>query len=171
MNRFIPYLIGLLIISIGLNIAQAIDRVKKDRGATTGLRVISQPITETPEESWIDKKIKNQDPSFVLLNASPEEYLNKKITLYGYARISDYYNYAYLDFNLTHYAVSISQKDAFSEYITVYFPKNKKNKEFIKILAKHHPDAVPVKVTVIENRFSLNQTQYLAEGLDWEVLK
>jgi len=168
MNRFTPYLIGILIISIGLNIAQAVDRNLSERENSQERIKVILPQDPEYDESLLEHKIKNQRYRFGLLNASPDEYVNKKLVLYGYASVDNYYNYAYLDFNLSYYSVLLFDGE---EYIHIYFPKGEKNRKLMEMLARKGVKGMPLKVTAVENKFSLNQIEYLAEGLDWEVLK
>ena len=124
----------------------------------------------SPNASNIEQLIKNQTPNFTMLVATPGDYLEEKLTLYGYAQLRGYYNWGYSEAKNTHY--SIIMEDLDYKDIYVYFPKES-NVELFELLGKAGSNKIPLKVQVIElrTRYDPSNPDFMAEGLSWEVVK
>lgn len=178
MTKLAKLLLTLLIISGVLNIVFLISIVNLKSSITresieekTTIKDYGYTPTYQPKEvSRIDKMIKDQRPTFKMLNAMPSDYIGKKLILYGYAEIRTYYNYGYRDANTSHYSVKLDDLDY--KRIYTYFPKTK-NKKLFELLGQVGSDRISLRVEAIEleSRYESHQNEYLAEGLSWQVLK
>jgi hypothetical protein len=178
MTKLAKLLLTLLIISGVLNIVFLISIVNLKSSITresieekTSIKNYGYTPTYQPKEvSRIDKMIKDQRPTFKMLNAMPTDYVGKKLILYGYAEIRTYYNYGYRYATTSHYSVRL--KDSDYENIGIYFPKSE-NEKLFELLGQAGSDGIPLRVEAIEleSRYESHQTQYLAEGQSWQVLK
>lgn len=61
--------------------------------ATILVLAIALVWVNTRRASRIDKLIMKQRPTFRMLNSSPVEHLGRKLVLYGYAQLTNYYNW------------------------------------------------------------------------------
>lgn len=178
MNKVAKWLMMALIISALLNVvllisvfslkSTSVDEVSADK---TSEGNYDYTKGSKPEEISKKKKIiKDQRPTFKMLNAMPSDYLEKRLTVYGYATIGSYYNYGYRNANTSHYQVRLGDLDY--QAIDIYFPKSK-NKKLFELLGQASSDGVQLKVEVIEleSRYVSHCTQYLAEGISWGVMK
>jgi len=121
--------------------------------------------------SDIKQLMRNQTPSFAMLIADPEEYLEKTLTLYGYAELSGYYGCGYREARDTHYSVKLFN----GRFVYIYFPKAS-NRELFELLGKAGSGGIPMKIEALElrKRYDLDEicrSQFFAEGVSWEVLK
>jgi len=182
MNRTGKLLLVFLIISCVLNVALLVSLFNPIRALGTSQRPVtggevsgrqdvrSEDYGGRTDASQIDRRIREQRPPFKMLNASPTEYLGKSLTLLGYATLSTYYNYGYMYAGGSHYSVRLTNLDAKS--VTIYFPKEK-NRKLFELLGQASRDqkiALRVQAVVGANRYE-GESQFLAEGLGWEVLK
>lgn len=179
MSKVAKSLMILLIISAVLNVVLLISVVRlKSTSAeeTSADKIIEDNYDYTkgsqPKNvSQTKKMIKDQRPTFKMLNAMPSDYLEKKLTLYGFAKITSYYNWGYDDANISHYSVKLADDDY--TRIHIYFPKTKKNKKLFELLGQAGSDNIALKVEAIElrSRYESYCSSYLGEGLNWEVMK
>jgi len=127
----------------------------------------------SPNASSIEQLMQNQMPSFAMLSAVPGDYLEKRLILYGYAKLSGYYNCGYSEAQDSYYSVELFNRG--SRLIYVYFPKSS-SRELFELLGKASSDGIPMKIEAVELRTRYDpvgvcKSDFLAEGISWEVLK
>jgi len=138
----------------------------------TKLKVENEKLKENGsvgDLSRIKKLIENQNPSLLMLNATPIDYSDKKIVILAYATLSDYYNYEYKNAVVSHYSVQLTEG---LKSVHVYFRK-KGNENLFKMLGPAKYPGIPLKVEsiLLYERWDYDQGSYLGEGLNWSLLE
>jgi hypothetical protein len=122
------------------------------------------------------KAKKGETPTFAMLNASPGEFINKKLTLVGRPRLSNAYQCGYWNAQQTHYSISLEDWNDPAEYIYVYFPKAT-NKELFELVGRSSVFSyyLEVEVILLPDRFyyagNVPCPFYVGEGLSWKKVK
>jgi len=177
MSKLGKLLLSLLIISIALNVVFLVSIVNL-RSSIITESIKKNPLTtgythtyNSKKVSKIERIIKKQRPTFKMLNSAQPEYIGKKLILYGYATLSNYYNWGYSDAQTSHYSVKLENLNY--EWIYIYFPKANNRKLFELLGQATLREKIPLRVEVIElkSRYEGGSIYYLAEGLSWKVLK
>jgi len=138
-----------------------------DNNTKTDSKSISEIKSDDQSSNKIKKLIAGQNPSFKMLNTSPSDYLEKEFNLYGFADLSNYYNYKYNDANKSHYSIELIDNDF--NIMWIYFSKET-NKKLFELLGDKNKVPLKIKAIIKTSRFEDYQTQALLEGLSWEEL-
>jgi len=123
-------------------------------------------------EVKIKELIERQKPSFDMIHASVLDFVGKKMTLYGYVKVSNLFFDKYSGLEKNYYCINMLDNNIMAGgHIFVYFAK-KENKELFEIVGmnQHH---TPMKIEGImkKNMIDYDSPTPVFEGLNWKVLK
>jgi|JI10StandDraft_1071094.scaffolds.fasta_scaffold795103_1 hypothetical protein len=119
------------------------------------------------------KKIEGNKVSLKKLKLDTKKYVNKEITLYGYLKLRDYYNYTYKGSKSTHYSTDFSDKDFWiTDSISIYWDRES-FEGLIDKLDDTKVTMVKIKIILLPEKYEENpkySSQAMFEGLEIEVL-
>lgn len=160
-------LISILAVSLGVNgvlvykIYQQNSKNPEKQENTNLDKMSNEEFKEI--KTYVDGKIQNQYPTYAMLNADPQKYYNKIVTIYGTAKLINYYNYEYATTENMFYSIEL--RDFNYNMITIYFPRENNSKLF-ELLGK---GGKFMKVTAIR-KFNGHTGEYLAAGISWQLI-
>ena len=106
-------------------------------------------------------------PNLKTINSAKTEFFDKNVSLYGYLKMDDYYNWGYNNSKESHYSFRLSDG---SETVNVYFSKSR-SKEIFDILKTTNKIAVRITGIPYKGYQEENYGNILIEGISYEILK
>ena len=116
----------------------------------------------------VAKIIANYPLNIKTLNSIKTEYYNKQISICGYLKLDNYYNYGYSNYSETHYSFDLYDGNVFNN-VHVYIKKEIASAlfDFLK-----NNEIVPIKLNGIAfSDKQGNSSEIMIEGLSFEILK
>ena len=131
------------------------------------VKLIPTQSSNVNKGPWVENIVRSQSPSFKMLKASKENYLEKEMTLIGYAELANNFYYKYNNLGNKYYCISLYDKDS---YVYVFFTKVGNEKLFEK-LGKLKAAAMKVKSIIRKDKYEKGNSDVQFEGISWEILE